>query len=107
MDIELLQKHFGEMGARVKVREIVRPRWGWRPRNTPGVDIHEDQKGEFFDIRLNIETPLDYRVIDLSAVRRHLLLMAEPNKWKFLCGFDERHWFVCGVPGNGITNVRR
>jgi hypothetical protein len=27
------------------------------------------------------------------------------GKQKFLCGHDERHWFVCAVPGNSVTNV--
>jgi hypothetical protein len=32
---------------------------------------------------------------------RHLLLMARSwTKDKFLCGHDERHWFVCAVPGD-------
>jgi len=25
---------------------------------------------------------------------------------KFLCGHDERHWFVAAVPGRGVSNVR-
>ncbi len=38
---------------------------------------------------------------------RHLLLMArrDNGKQKFLCGHDERHWFVCAVPGNSVTNI--
>ena len=99
MDIELLQKHFGKIGARVKVSEAREIRW--RGSNA-GIDIGSDHKGEYFDFRVNSED--DYRVLDLRAEQRHLLLMSEPRKAKFLCGFDERHWFVCAVPS--ATNVR-
>jgi len=38
---------------------------------------------------------------------RHLLLMARrgEEKQKFLCGHDERHWFVCAVPGRSVASV--
>jgi hypothetical protein len=30
-----------------------------------------------------------------------------PNaKQKFLCGHDERHWFVCAVPGPSVSSVK-
>lgn len=106
MDIELLRKHFGEIGGRVKVRDVNPDRWR-RLQNLSGIDIGEDERGEFFDIRVDASEPANYRVIDLNTEQRHLLLLSEPKKWKFLCGFDERHWFVCGVPGEGISNVRK
>ncbi len=28
------------------------------------------------------------------------------EKQKFLCGHDERHWFVCAVPGASVSNVK-
>ncbi|MFN2598456.1 MAG: hypothetical protein ABR563_14850, partial [Pyrinomonadaceae bacterium] len=39
---------------------------------------------------------------------RHLLLLARraSRKEKFLCGHDERHWFVCAVPGRSVASVR-
>lgn len=106
MDIELLRKHFGEIGGRVKVRDVKPDRWR-RLQNLSGIDIREDERGEFFDIRVDVSEPANYRVIDLNTEQRHLLLLSEPKKWKFLCGFDERHWFVCGVPGEGVSNVRK
>ena len=56
MDIQLLQKHFGQMGARVKLREVIPSRW---QHNLTGIDIATDAKGEFFDLRVNPTEPVD------------------------------------------------
>ena len=100
MGIELIEKRFALMGARVRISEETR-------RNRAGIDIREDMEGEFFDIRIGENEKVEYEVVDLQAKMRHLLLLArrENRKEKFLCGHDERHWFVCAVPGNGINNV--
>jgi hypothetical protein len=102
MDIESLKRHFAGIGARLKVGEARVTSW----RNDAGINISRDAKGEFFDIKIDVERPRRYRVIDLRPEERHLLLLSENDKAKFLCGFDERHWFVCAVPGAGVTNVR-
>lgn len=103
MDIQLIEKHFSQMGARAKLLEIGAPTW----RARPGIDIGTDKFGEFFDIKFTADDDVNYEVIDLNKNLRHLLLMARRStgKEKFLCGHDERHWFVCAVPGGGITNV--
>lgn len=90
------------MGARVKVRPVT------RPREQPGVDIRIDNRGEYFDIGVARVDPAEYQVIDVRPEARHLLLMARTNegKQKFLCGHDERHWFVCAVPGASVSNVK-
>ncbi|MCI0525409.1 MAG: hypothetical protein L0Y75_09125 [Acidobacteria bacterium] len=103
MDIELLKRHFAGIGARVKVGEAQVTRWS----NDAGINIRADARGEFFDIKIDAKEPRDYRVIDLRSDQRHLLLLSERDSAKFLCGFDERHWFVCAVPGEGVTSVRR
>ncbi|MEO6392633.1 MAG: hypothetical protein ABIP75_12350 [Pyrinomonadaceae bacterium] len=104
MGLQLLEKHFGLMGARVKINQIV---LDWY--NRAGIDIRRDRHGEFFDIRIAVNDTVTYEVIDLDPGRRHLLLLGrrEGVKEKFLCGHDERHWFVCAVPGPGVTNVTR
>src|SRR5262245_52201958 len=102
MDIESLKRHFAGIGARVKVGEA----HATRRRIDAGINIRADVQGEFFDIKIDSKDPREYRVIDLRPEQRHLLLMSESDKAKFLCGFDERHWFVCAVPGQGVTNVR-
>ncbi len=103
MGNQLLEKHFGVLGARVRITELDVPN-----RRLPvGIDIREDRHGEFFDIRLAADDDLTYEVIDLRKDLRHLLLLGrrEDGKEKFLCGHDERHWFVCAVPGRSVTNV--
>ena len=102
METQLLETFFGRMGARVKVRHV-RP-----PRERAGVDIRIDNRGEYFDIGVSRVEPIEYQVIDVRPEARHLLLMARTNeeKQKFLCGHDERHWFVCAVPGASVSNVK-
>src|SRR5262245_33593150 len=103
MGNQLLEKHFAALGARVKITEIAVP----NRRLPAGIDIGEDRKGEFFDIKIAADDDVSYEVIDLRKNMRHLLLLGrrEDRKEKFLCGHDERHWFVCAVPGRSVTNV--
>jgi len=101
MDMQWLERKFGLMGARVKVAETTRPSRG-DARFT--LDVRRDGKGEYFDIRLIEDRPVEINVLDVRSRERHLLLMAPGGK--FLCGHDERHWFVAAVPGGGVSNVR-
>lgn len=102
METHLLQTMFGRMGARVRVRELS------PPNRQIGVDIRTDKRGEYFDIGVSSIGRAEYQVIDIQPEARHLLLMArmENEKQKFLCGHDERHWFVCAVPGASVSNVK-
>ena len=103
MGKDLLERHFGVIGTRIKINEIATP----NRRFPPGIDISEDRRGEFFDIRIASDDIVSYEVIDLRKDMRHLLLLGRRanSKEKFLCGHDERHWFVCAVPGRSVTNV--
>ncbi|GAB5403346.1 MAG: hypothetical protein Aurels2KO_15770 [Aureliella sp.] len=110
MDTTILSNKFEAIGARVKVRERpTRPRW-----NAPDLlrlDIGEDRRGEYFEITppRNSETPR-VDVLDVRPADRHLLLLVreDGNKNKYLCGHDERHWFVAGLPdGAPVGNVRQ
>lgn len=105
MDTELLVNRFALMGARAQIRDIVNSR-----RNrfvSPGIDIGLDDAGEFFDIRLGRDERVEYEVVDVRPDMRHLLLLGrrEGRKEKYLCGHDERHWFVCAVPGAAVSGV--
>jgi hypothetical protein len=102
MDTNAIETMFGRIGARVRVSDASHPRLS-------GIDIQTDRYGEFFDIKVGPEEQVGYEVIDLRPDMRHLLLMARrPNeKQKFLCGHDERHWFVCAVPGASVSSVKR
>lgn len=107
MDIELLQKHFGLMGTRLKVSDLsVRLRGGWGLR--AGLDVGADNKGQFFLLRRDPQEQVDYEVVNIRPDIQHLLLMSrrDGEKHKLLCGQDERHLFVCAVPVQGVTDVR-
>jgi len=101
MDTNVIERMFDRIGARVKVSDVVSR---WRPA---GINIVTDKKGEFFEIRVDANEKVEYEVIDTQPDNKHLLLMArrEEAKHKFLCGHDERHWFVCAVPGTSVSSV--
>jgi hypothetical protein len=84
------------MGATV---EVVPP----RPWISKAVDINiEDRKGrEVFT--LCCDRNVDPQVLNVAAADRHLLLYA--NGERFLCGHDERHWFVAAV-SERVSTVR-
>jgi hypothetical protein len=104
MDIELLRDKFGRMGARLRLSAVAE-----RDRRGAGIDIGADSAGEYFDIRVSARDSVAYEVVDVRPGMRHLLLLARPEqgpKEKYLCGHDERHWFVCAVPDRrGVASV--
>ena len=105
------------MGARVKVREIP-SRWtqgdrSWISPQDYSLDIQRDGKGEFFELRVptHLSDTLDVTVMQSEPKQRHLLLFVrkpgdKPQLDRFLCGHDEREWFVAAVPG-GASSVRQ
>jgi hypothetical protein len=101
---EVLERRFASMGARLSLAP--RP-WNGSPR----IDVRSDRAGELFDIRFDgTGGDADIEVVDLSARDRHLLLLVRSGgeKSKFLCGHDERHWFVAAIPeaARGVTGVK-
>ncbi len=92
-----IAEKFIKMGARAKI--------------TPGslqLNVMRDGQGEYFDIR----TDLPLMVEDVQIKERHLLLTAVEQpvrsgqktiKHKFLCGHDERQWFVAGIVGSASS----
>jgi hypothetical protein len=97
MDTTLLDTKFARIGARLKIAD--------RPtrRRTAGViflDIQADRKGEYFEIARPPRSEAEIAVLDVQPADRHLLLLVREgtDKSKFLCGHDERHWFIAGIP---------
>jgi hypothetical protein len=99
MDTTDLLTKFARIGARLKVAD--------RPsrRNPTGVgiltlDVQADRSGEFFEVVPPQGTDPEVAVLDVQPADRHLLLLVRERgqKHKFLCGHDERHWFVAAVP---------
>jgi hypothetical protein len=74
------------------------------------IDIGVDARGEFFDVSfVGNGDAAKLEVVDIASADRHLLLLVRngAEKSKFLCGHDERHWFVAAVPeqARGVTGV--
>lgn len=100
MNVEVLARHFGRMGARAQFGE---------GGSAVRVDVLRDKQGEFFEVLAN-DKVVELNVIDVRPKERHLLLLAKfvngGRKDKFLCGHDERAWFVAAVPNDrGVANV--
>lgn len=107
MDRQLLEARFARMGARLKVQDGA-PRGRGGTANL-AVDVQRDRKGEFFEIRVRPAMDVRLEVVDLQPSQQHLLLLAEEGnqKLKFLCGHDEREWFVAAVPDDhGVSTVQ-
>jgi hypothetical protein len=112
-----LESKFAQMGARLKVREIP-SRWQqgdrqWVAPKDYALDIRRDTHGQFFELRVptHLRESLEGTVLQSEPKQRHLLLLvrktaAEPLLDRFLCGHDEREWFVAAVPG-GASSVRQ
>jgi hypothetical protein len=110
-----LNRYFGEMGARVKfldgALELPRRRWqGETPRIT--LDIRRDHRGEYFEIRTLRGVEQEVVVLNAAPQDRHLVLLSRQfgerrrvTKQKFLCGHDERHWFVAAIPENAPVST--
>lgn len=96
MNTMAVERQFKRIGARARVHSDLR-------RNVltgVSIDIGNDEQGEFFDIAVDRNAPGELTVLNAQPRLRHLLLMSrlEDGKHKFLCGHDERHWFVAAVP---------
>lgn len=100
---------FAHMGARFRIV---------RPENLPSrlrrtdyaLDIVSDKRGQLFQMQLSAEreTQLGIDVLQCDRHDRHLLLLVKTPAAndRFLCGHDEREWFVASVPGGASSVVQ-
>jgi hypothetical protein len=98
--IEVLERHFAAIGATLNVTD-----GPWR--GAPRIDV-SDRFG--FELGFAGDGPeSDAEVVQMAPADRHLLLLVRngEDKSKFLCGHDERHWFVAAIPedARGVTGV--
>jgi hypothetical protein len=107
MNANHIESKFAMMGARFKVSVVP----AQRVSNDYAVDIQQDRRGEFFELRVPrpLSQSLDVKVLQTDKRDRHLLLFVRPPEGKaarFLCGHDEREWFVAAVPGKASSVVQ-
>jgi hypothetical protein len=102
-----LSKHFEAMGARVKFRPLAKPRWPFPPQPPFTIDIGRDSRGPFFDFALTDRAP-EFELLQAVPKDRHLLLFTSKGE-RFLCGHDERHWFVAelAAPVSTVAAAKR
>src|SRR4051812_14550680 len=98
MDTNLLDIKSARIGARLKVADLASQRQ--RTSGAISLDVRGDRQGEFFEIVRQPGAEAEVAVLDVQPADRHLLLLVREgkDKSKFLCGHDERHWFVAGIP---------
>jgi len=107
MNANHLKSKFAIMGARFKVSVFPKP----RVSEGYAVDVQKDGHGDYFELRLpeTLSQRLDVNVLQTDKRDRHLLLFVRPPEGepaRFLCGHDEREWFVAAVPGGASTVVQ-
>lgn len=98
-----LSRHFARLGARFLLHSSPTRR-GW------ALDIVRDEEGPAFELRAGeaVLTDLEVIVSNVDRATRHLLLLvrerADAPLHRYLCGHDERDWFLATIPG-GVTTV--
>jgi hypothetical protein len=118
MNISALQRQFNQIGASLAVNVVPaddRVLGGRFARTRPDfvLNVRQMDEGEYFTLTVGEPAvdQLTFLAVDVQPRDRHLLLLSKPlvsgrNKEKFLCGHDERHWFVAPVPSaQRVTNV--
>ncbi|MEZ0273713.1 MAG: hypothetical protein ACAH88_02320 [Roseimicrobium sp.] len=106
MNTESIGKQFARMGARFRLVHQEAARWS---RNSDyALDIRSDRHGQVFELRMPeaVEASHDVAVLNVQPQDRHLVLLVKNSQRKdrFLCGHDEREWFVAAVP-EAVTTV--
>ena len=119
MGVEVIERSFQKMGARVRISNLEPIRQRSRPfgelsheRNVMpfNINVLRDKKGEYFDLAVD-HSVKDFKlnVLNLSAEDRHMLLYASVPQYnrigqevdkigaRVLVGHDERHWFAAGI----------
>jgi hypothetical protein len=108
MDTSSLLSKFDRIGARLKLADRPPPR-SRVINGSVSLDVRADAQGEFFEVARPNGTDAEIAVLDMQPAERHLLLLVRDGseKQKFLCGHDERHWFVAAVPQSAPVGTVR
>ena len=111
MDKQLIKQKFNDMGAAVSFERRRATRF--QRNQLVSIDVAENKKGEHFVLENPDDFPVE--VLDVQPDLRHLLLMVRGQSDKggkdlrrFLCGHDERHWFVAAIPEDArVSTVKQ
>lgn len=110
MNTKPIEDQFLRMGVRLKITAPeINPRRWWERHIEYSLDVQRDRKGEHFVLTIpeSQEGELEIGLLQNRPKERHLLLMVRDQENtidRFLCGHDEREWFVAAVPG-GVSTV--
>lgn len=111
MNLALLESKFEKIGARLELGDGDRRRAGVVGRGPVVFNVRQDREGEHFTIRFGDDSaaPAEVETLDVQPKDRHLLILVRGNegKSKYLCGHDERHWFVAAVPESSPVGTVR
>jgi hypothetical protein len=97
-----LSNQFARMGARFQVNPSPTRR-GW------ALDVVRDEEGPAFELRAEEKAlaELEAVVANVDRASRHLLLFVRAREGarphRYLCGHDERDWFLATIPGKAST----
>jgi hypothetical protein len=96
MDDIILNQKFARTGARLTLVDRPSRLRRFVMASRVALDVRTDRKGEYFEIARRAGDEAELHVLDIQPADRHLLLLVRDcnQKQKFLCGHDERHWFV-------------
>lgn len=104
---------FEKMGAKIVVSNDDGSRWR-RSFSSPTIDVREVEGKETFLLGLPVEDDkIQLQVLDVKPGMKHLLLLVKTEGEirgraeveKYLCGHDERHWFVSSVKGKNVMDA--
>ncbi len=114
MNTNTIQKHFAKIGAHIVFEDMVPARQQWWASPAPidySLDVQSSQSGReqfVFSVSKAFSSDIDMQVLQSLPADRSLLTLvvnSEGRRERFLCGFDEREWFVAAVPGTASTVV--
>ena len=95
-----LEKKFQQMGATIEVH----------PRRMGAEYTIDVRKGKFIiGINAALKGLKRITVLDQDKADRHILLLVETHDRvtdKYLCGHDERDWFVASIKPGSVKNIK-
>jgi hypothetical protein len=97
-----LEQGFDAIGADLRVRSA---------GNAFEIDVRREGDREIFQLQYPLGDTIQAEVLDVKPRLRHLVLDVTgwrlPVSGRYLCGHDERHWFVASLPfGRRTVTVR-